>query len=165
MGGGEGFLLEAVDGLFVLDFLDDIGQCLAGGYKLEGGLVSEVLEVLAGFPADVDGLDVGCGEGVGGHSPFGLDAWLEVAKVAEADALSFEQEFTEAADGEGEQADDVALLIDASVVGDVLCKGVDVNGLFGLCHAVSLGLGDVLLLGAGLGAHDCDTVVNHNSNV
>ena len=152
-----------MDGFLVLDFLDGFGLSLAGGHELEGGFAAEVLELLAGIPADIDGLDVGGGEGVGSCCALALDASLEVAEVAEADALAFEQEFAQAADSEGEQADDVALLIDAAVVGDVLGEGVDVNALLGLNHAVSLGFYDVGLLGAGLGAHDRDTVVNHNN--
>ena len=57
----------------------------------------------------------------------------------------------------------VGTVIDASVVGDVLGKLVDVEHLTHLCVAISLGFGDFCLLGAGLGAHDSDTVVNHNS--
>ena len=134
---------------------------LAAGHKLEGGFVAEVQEALAGSPADVYLLDVGGGEGVGSLSPYGLELCLEVAQLAELDALAFEDELAQAADGDGEDGEDVPLAVDAAVAGDVVGEGVDVEHFAGLCYAVGFGFGDVFLLGSGLCGHDGNAVVNH----
>jgi len=53
-------LFQSLNGVLVLDDLDGIGLCGAVRHELEGRLAAEVGERLAGSPADVDLLDVGC---------------------------------------------------------------------------------------------------------
>lgn len=57
---------------------------------------------------------------------------------------------------------DVASVVDASVVGDVLGELVEGEVLANLCLPVGFGVSDLLLLGAGLCALDADNVVNHS---
>lgn len=157
------FLLKSVDGFLVLDFLDGFGLCLLAGDEAEGGVVAEVAEVLAGCPADVDGLDVGCGEGVGGCCALGGQFVVEGAEFAQVDLVAEQELFAQAIDGLGEHGGDVGAVVGAAVVGDVLGEAVEVEVLVDLCSAVGFGLGDVCLLRTGLRTHDNDAVVNHKS--
>ena len=146
----------------ILDDLDGVGLLLALGHELEGGVVAEVPEVLAGTPADVDGLDVLGGEVVCGDGAFGLEFGMERAEFSEGDLVACEHHFAEAVDGLSEDGCHVASVVGASVVGDVLGELVEVEALVDLADAVSLRLGDVSLECAGLGAHDGDRVLNHS---
>ena len=75
-------LFHPLDGFLVLDFLGRFGLSGAGGHKLEGGILSEVLEVLAWEPADVDGQDVVGREVFGEDSTFGLEFGIEAPEVS-----------------------------------------------------------------------------------
>ena len=162
--GPAGRLLKPLDGVGVLDDLDGVGCELARGHELELGLVAEVLAVEedALAPSDVDLLDVVDGEVLGGDCAFGGEAGGEGAHVAEGHAVAFEDELAQAVDGLHEDGVDVAGVVDASVVGDVLGELVEGEVLANLRLPVGFGVSDLLLLGAGLCALDADTVVNHS---
>ena len=102
--GVGGFLLQPLNRVFVLDDLDGVGLCEAGRNELEGGLAAEVLELLAGFPADVDLLDVLGGELIDGASAFCLKFAVERAEVAELHLLALEHHLAEAGNGVGVDA-------------------------------------------------------------
>ena len=148
--------------LFVLDFLHGIGLCLAGGDEVEGCLLTEVFEVIAGTPAHVDGLDVLCGEYVGGDGSLRGEFGVEAAQRAEAHLVAAKQKLADTAGRVFEDTLDGARGERAVVFGDVLHELVEVEHLAHLCGAVGLRLGDVLFLCSGLGAHDGDSVVNHS---
>ena len=156
-------LLQSLNGFLVLDDLDLLCLCGATGHELEGGFLTDVLEVLARLPADIDLLDVAGAEILGGSCAFGLEAGLEIAECAELYALAGKHHLSQTIYGDGEQTDDVALAIHAAVILDVLGKFVDVDDLAALGDAVGLRFGNLRLLGSGLGAHDGNTVVNHSN--
>ena len=155
-------LFEPLNRVLVLDDLDCALLCSAGGYELEGGFVAEVLEVLAGCPADVHLLDVGGGEGIGRLGAFGVELHVEAAELPEVDLVAKEHLFAQAVDGFGEHGCDVGTVVGAAVVGDVFGELVDAEDFVYLSGAVGLGLGDVLLLRTRSGGHDDDTVVDHD---
>ena len=72
-----------MNGFLVLDDLVGFGLCLAGGHELERSLVAEVLESLAGNPADVDGLDVVGAEVLGQDCALRLQFGVEAAEFTE----------------------------------------------------------------------------------
>ena len=154
-------LVKTLNGVGVLDYLDGILLLGALGYKLELGIVEQVLEGLARSPADIDLLDVVSSKIVGCYCSLSLEARLEVAKVAKFNTMTFEHQFPKATYCHSQDTNDVTLAIDAAVVGDVLGELVYVNNFAALSHAISLGLGNVRLECSGLCAHDCNTVINH----
>jgi len=159
----KAWLLQALNGVLVLDDLDGAGLACAAGDEVELCFGAEVSAVEVGglAPLDVHLGDVGGGEGICGFGADGGDAGGEGAEVAEGDAVALEDDFAQAADGLGEHGGDVALVVDATVVADVLCEVVEAVVLADLCLAVGLGFGDVLLLGAGLCGLDGNAVVDH----
>ena len=119
-------------------------------------------KVVAGRPADVHGLAVGGGEGVGRLGAPGGELHVEAAELPEVDLVAQEHLFAQAVNGLGEHGRDVGAVVGAAVVGDVLGEGVHVEDFVHLSRAVGLRLLDVFLLRSGLGAHDDDRVVDHN---
>ena len=99
-----GLLLQPLNRVFILDDLDGVGLCEAGRNELEGGLVTEVLELLARFPADVHLLDVLGRELIDGACAFGLEFAVERAQVSELHLLALEHHLAEAGYGVGEDA-------------------------------------------------------------
>ena len=125
------FPLSIIQGLFqplnsigVLDHLDGVGGELAAGNKLELSDLAEILAVeferLA--PYDVDFLDVINGEVFGGDCAFGGEAGAKGSHFAEGHAVAFEDELFQTENCLGEDGCDIAVVIDATVVGNVLCE-------------------------------------------
>ena len=146
----------------VLDDLDGVCGELARGDELELGVLLHVLEVLAGRPADVHGLDVGGGEVLGGDGGFAVELDVELAQFAEADAVAGEELLADAVNHVGDDAADGALGERRVVVGDVgdelvegelvvYLSGAERHGGVALCG----------LFGSGLLGTDVDAVVNH----
>jgi len=157
----KAWLFQALNGVLILDDLYCALLACAGGDELELCLVAEVLEPLAGNPFHIDLLDVGGGEGIGGLGSLGVEFGVEASEFSEVDFLAFENQLMETIDGLGDDGSDVCAVVGAAVVGDVLGELLEVEDLAHLRGGISLGFGDVFLLGAGLGTHDDDTVVNH----
>lgn len=157
----EGALFHALDSFLVLDFLEAVSLVEAAGDELEGRVLTEVAELLAGRPAHVHVLDVLGGEVVASGGTLGHQFDVEVAQVAQTDALAVEHQVAQAADHLVDDGDDVALVVGAAVAGDVFGELVDVENLGALCGAVGLRLLNVLLLRSGLRAHNYDRIVNH----
>ena len=99
-----GLLLQPLNRVLVLDDLDGVGLLEAAWHELEGGLAAEVLELLAGFPSDVDLLDVLGGELIDGASALCLKLAVERAEVSELHLLALEHHLAEAGYGVGEDA-------------------------------------------------------------
>ena len=160
-------LLEPLNSVRVLDDLDGIALHLATGNKLELGIFAEVLEVLAGGPADIHGLDVGCAEVLGGLCAFAAEFYAEASEFTQIDDIAGEELLAEATNHVGKDATDGALGEGGVVVGHVLDELVVGQLGVGLCGTVSLGTArlcaDVGLLDAWLRAHNANTVVNHIS--
>ena len=156
-----GDLLQSLNRFLVLDDIDGVGLCGAAGDEVELCFVAEVLELLAGRPADVDLLDVGGAEVLGLLLSLGGEFDMEVAQFAEFHLVAGEQLFAQAIDGLRDDGGDVGSVVGAAVAGDVLCELVEVEHFMNLCGAVGLGFGDVLLLRSGSRGHDANAVVNH----
>ena len=159
-----GFLLESLNSVRVLDDLDGVGSELAAGHEFELSLVAKVLavEVDALSPSDVDLLDVLDGEVLGSDCALRGEAGAEGAHVAEGHAVAFEDKFAEACNCLLEDGVDVASVVNASVVGDVLGELFEGDVLTDLC--LSVGHGGIALVGllrSGFLALDGNTVVNH----
>jgi len=158
-------LLQTLNRVGVLDDLDGVVLHLATGNELELRLVAEVAEVLAGRPADVHGLDVGCTELLSRFCAFAAEFHTEAAEFAQADDVAGEELLAETTDHVGDDTADGTLREGRVVVGHVLDELV--VGEFGvsLCGTISLGAArfcaNVGLLRAGLRAHDANRVVNH----
>jgi len=158
-------LLEPLNSVRVLDDLDGIALHLATGNELELGVFAEVLEVLAGRPADVHGLDVGSAELFGGLCAFAAELDAEASEFTETDDIAGQELLAEATDHVGENTTDGALGERGVVVGHVLYELVVGELGVSLCGTISLGAAglcaDVGLLCAWLRAHNANTVVNH----
>ena len=155
-------LFEPLNGVRILDDLDGIVLCFAVGDELEGGIVAEVLEALAGSPADVHCLDVLGREVVCSDGTLGLEFDAEVAHVAQLDAVASEELLAKTSHCIGQDALDCALRERRVVVGDVLAEVVEGELLVNLRRAVSLRLGDVRFQCSGLRAHNTNRIVNHS---
>ena len=157
-----GSLLETLNGFGVLDDLDVVHLSGAAGDEVELGFAAEVLEAFARNPGGLHLEDVQGAEILGGNGSFGLELDVECAEVAEVHLVACEELFADASHGVGQHALDTALREGGVVVGDVLAEVVEGEDFVNLCGSVGLGLGDVGLFRSGLGAHNCDTVINHS---
>ena len=151
-----------MDSIRVLDDLDGVGLLRALRNEFELGIGAEILEELAGTPADVDGLDVVGGKVLGGDCALGLEFGMERAEVSERDLVTGEHHLAEAVDGLGEDGCHVAAVVGATVVGDVLSELDQVEAFVDLADTISLRFGDVSLECAGLSAHNGDRVLDHS---
>jgi len=160
-----GDLLQTLNSVLVADYLDGVGLRLAAGNQLELCLVAEVLEFLAGRPADIHSLDVAGVEVVSGLGGVAGKFAMEFAEVAQAHLVACEQEFLETRHGIGQDASDGTFGEWAVVLCDVVAELVERELLVHLGHAIGFGAAslcaDVGFLGAGLCAHDGNGVVNH----
>ena len=148
----------------VLDDLDGVVLCLAGRNELELCFCAELLAVegksLA--PDDVHLLDVLDGEVLGGDCALGGEAGGEGAHASEGHAVALQDELAQAGNGLAENGVDVAGVIYAAVVADVLGELLEGEVLSNLRGAVGFGVVDLRLLRAGLCTLDGNTVVNHS---
>jgi len=158
-----GLLLEALNGLFVPDHFDGVGLCLSAGNEVELGFGAEVLELGAGSPADIHGLDLLRVELVGGVCAFASEFHTETSEVAQIDLVACQQLFLEASDCVSQNALDGTLRERRVVVGDVLAESVQVKALVNLSRSVGFGGVSLLrLLRARLARKDCNRIIDHN---
>ena len=151
-----------MDGLFIPYHFDGFGLGLATGYEVELGDAAEVLELQAGSPADVHGLDLLGVELVGGVCAFASEFHTERAEVAQIDLVACQELFLETSDCISQDALHSALGEGRVVVGDVLAEVVQIEALVNLSRSVGLGGVSLLrLLRARFARKDGDSIVNH----
>ncbi len=156
-------LFKALNSVLVLDDLDGIALSFSAWYELEGGFLTEVLELLARSPAHVHLLDFVGVELVGCACTLAGKFHMEAPKVAENHLVASEHLFADAGRSLLEDGCHVALIVGTTVVGNVLGELLEVEHLMYLCRTVSLCLRNVFLLRARLGRSDVNTIVYHNS--
>ena len=158
---GRGLLLQAVNGIRVLDNLDSVDLLAALGNEVEIGLAAKILESFARTPSRIHFLDVSSGEIFGGDSAFGLEFYVEISEVTEFYLVASEELLADTCHGIGQNALDTTLGEGAVVVGDVLTEIIEREDFVNLSASVSLGFGDVGFQGSGLRAHNGNRIVDH----
>ena len=83
-----GSLLKPLDCFLISNHFDGVGLGLATGYEVELGFGAEILELGAGSPANIHGLDFLRVELVGRVSTITSKFYVERAKVAQTDFVA-----------------------------------------------------------------------------